>query len=611
MGLSSSHASKITSPRWPWVLALVLGGLFWVLPVLVFLNLGHGLDLADTGHYYNSLSRFEEIRAAPTQYFLLWHLLPTGEAILSNRLWVFGLFGLAGLVFAFGVARYFRLDFRKSPVNLALFLAVWASVYLYYFWWLPDPSYNAVAVMLLYGLSGLVLWMSAIVRQDWGGRTLYILAVLAGVLLAALAISRATTAILFLGMAAGVYGWNSKTGTARAVLTRRNLYTLGFGLAGGLLLLLVLHVFVEPLSVTIARQMAGLEMLALRGRHTDVSASLLRLLADAKTAGLIYWPWMFAVIAGAVFAALGPVSRLARGLLLILSGLGLVGLAGRFALFFRGGKLPRDVDISAWLLWLGLTLFAVALLRSVLGTRNQSRFRERAGVIMLFVLPYIFAFGTGNLWMKQSLFAGGFLLTGCLVLLVSLHRDLPKLWAGAALGALLLVPCSVWVLAQNRPYRLPKPLSGQTVTVSLRGGAGGHVSVDQATADYLNAFGRFYDRFGPEDDRAVLIDLSGMSPFLSYHLNTGLMGVPWLIATENNSQKTFEYLLSKMDRQRLKSAWIIDAPENRRHLDAQALREIGLDFPQGYEKVLSARPPLFKKNVVLYRPKSGYGGPDE
>ncbi len=583
-----------------WFLALLIGALFWVLPLLVFVNLGRGLDIADTGHYYNTLSRFSEIRSMSSQYYVLWNMLPIGEGVLENRLWVFGLFWLAGGVFSFGVIRFFGLDYRKSPANLAAFLAIWASVYLYYFWWLPDPSYNAMAVILLYALSGLVLWLCAIARTGIAGKFFYGLALLTGFLLAGLVLSRATSAVLFFGLAVGFY-----LSQAKSAWSGMTLKLAGFGLLGGVLFLLLTHFAVEPLSVIWDRQMAGLEMRQIRGRHTDVFGAISRFLRDIGVESRAYLPWIFASIAGAVFAGLKYVqSKSVRQVLFVMSAIGFLGMAVKFGTHYRDGQYPRDVEVSGYLLVLALVLLATLLLRHVFG--GDKTVRGRIAILILLVMPYIFAFGTGNLWLKQSLFSGGFLVAVCVLSLIFLRKSLPIYWHMSVLAALLCVPYSVYQLAQNKPYRLPAPLSAQTTQISIRGGAGGTLKVDAVTAKYLNQMGQFYDQFGADGERAYLIDLSGMSPFLAYHLDAKLMSVPWLIATEKTSQNTFAFILARMDANALKSAWIIDAPEHKRHLDGAALRAIGIDFPDGYELVLKARPPRSQKDVLLYRPKPGY-----
>ncbi len=611
MGQFAQHVLSEKKPAArQWAVAVGLAAVFWVLPLMVLWHLGRGLDIADTGHYYNSLSRFSEIRASSTQYFLLWYLLPTGQGVWANRLWVFGLFWLAGGVFSFGTLRYFRLDFRKSPTALAAFLIIWAGLYLYYFWWLPDPSYNAVAIILLAALSGLVLWMSALVRAGTVGRTLTVLAALAGFLLAGLGMSRATSAALFFVLASGFFLLHCK-----AVFTMPILKLVGFGLLGGVCLLLLIQLFVEPLVVTLQRQMMGLEMRALRGRHHSLTGSVVRLLKDIWHLGVVYLPWLFAAVFGAVLAESRLIrSTLAKHVLIGLSALAFVGFAVRFCLHFAQGAFAKDVEISTYLFLWALSLFALFV---VYGFSRPGQKQTHEGVkdwiavCFLLAMPFVFAFGTGNLWIKQSLFAGGFWIAAGIVMLLQLHKTMPKLFTGAAFIALVPVPFAVWILASHKPYRLPEPLSGQTQRISLRGGAGGHLRVDGPTAAYLNAFAPFYQDFGPAGDRDILIDLSGMSPFLTYQLNAQTLKVPWLMATEKNSQATFKVILSRINPEKIKSAWILDAPDNRRHLDVQALRALGLNFPQDYALVLTARPPLSRHNVLLYRPKAGKSGPDE
>ncbi|MCF6275207.1 MAG: hypothetical protein L3J05_05530 [Robiginitomaculum sp.] len=600
MGNSLQHRPMRDGSRlWQWGLALCGGIVFWLLPLMVFLNLGHGLDIADTGHYYNTLSQFSEIRSMSSQYFLLWDMLPVGEGILENRLWVFGLFWLAGGLFSFGLIRFFGLDYRKSPVNLAGFLAIWASVYAYYFWWVPDPSYNAMAVILLYALTGLVLWLSAIARTGTASKFFYGLAVLSGFLLAGFVMTRATSALLFFGLAIGFYLMQAKTAWSDITLK-----LAGFGLCGGILFLMFAHYSVEPLSVTWDRQISGLEMRQIRGRHIDVFGSISRFLGDIVSNIRTYLPWIFASLAGAVFADLRYIkSKAIRQILYAMSAFGFIGMAVKLGTHFSGGKLPRNVEVSSYLLLLTLALLAILLLRRLFSAHQTERKNWVVALLVLLAMPYIYAFGTGNLWMKQSLFAGGFLMTVCVLTLVFMRKSLPAYWHISVLAALLLVPYGVYQLAQNKPYRLPAPLSAQTTEISIRGGKGGTLKVDAATAKYLNQMGQFYDQFGSVDDRAYLIDLSGMSPFLSYHLDAKLMSVPWLIATEKNSQATFEFILARMDAEALKSAWIIDAPENKRHLDGSALRAFGINFPDDYELVLTARPPVSKKDIHLYRPK--------
>lgn len=602
MNVSSQHPDTTATPKWHWLIAAFMAVLFWRLPLKIFMNLDRGLDLADTGHYYNTLSQFPDIESLSSQYFLFWQMLPIGEGVYENRVWVFGLFLLAGGIFSFGLTRFLNFDYRKRPEYLLVFLGAWASVFSYYFWWLPDPSYNAVAVILLYALAGLVMWITAMTRTGSVGRIFYALAVLAGFLLMALALTRATSSLVFLGLAFGFYGIQ-----AGSIFTRRTLLLAFYGVLGGALFLLLVQVFIEPLTMTFDRQMGGLEMRQIRGRQSRAFAALPRFACDAKAAILSYWPWLLAGVTGAVFSQSKYVhSKFIKHVLLLMSCAGFVGMAVEFALHFMDGKYAKDVEISSYLLALTWSLFVVVIITQIRINKPNPAVPKGWFLVLclLMVLPFCFAFGTGNLWMKQSLLAGGFAVSACLVALVSLRKSLPIYWLAGCLLAVLLVPYGIFVLAQNKPYRLPEPLSKQTMPVSIRGGEGGTVFVDADTAKFLNDFAPFYDQIGVDGKRSHLIDMSGMSPFLHYHLDAKIMTVPWLIATEKNSQATFEFILARMGVDEIRDAWVITAPDNKHHLDGAALRAIGLNFPDDYELILTSRPPLSKKDIHLYRPKA-------
>ena len=322
---------------------------------------------------------------------------------------------------------------------------------------------------------------------------------------------------------------------------------------------------------------------------------------------VLYWPWLFVGIAAAVFSNLKYIqSKAVKQILLLLSCAGFIGMAAQFSMNFIGGKYAKDVEISTYLLVLALALTAVFLLGKIQGNKIQGN-KERPVIpkgwvsvlVLVMLLPYCFAFGTGNLWIKQSLLAGGFTLTASMVALAALRKSLPVYWHMSCLAALLMVPYAAHVLAQNKPYRLPMPLYEQNTPVSIRGGDGGTLFVDKVTANFLNDFGAFYDQFGAKDNRAHLVDMSGMAPFLHYHLDAKVMTVPWLIATEKSSQATFEFILARMNADELRSAWIITAPDNRRHLEVAALRDIGLNFPDDYELVLTTAPTAYKKRYTF------------
>lgn len=598
MGNSLQHSNgQPNTARLRWLLAIVASALFWLLPLLVFLNLGRGLDLADTGHYYNTLSQFPDIQSLSTQYFLFWDMLPVGEGIYENRLWVFGLFFVAGGVFSLGVARFLRLSSRTNPTDFMAVAIMWASVYLYYFWWLPDPSYNAVAVILLYALAGLVMGLTTLEQ----GRKLTVWSLVTGFILAAFTLTRPSSAIVFIGLAAVFYTW-----FARPIFSKRTLVVLGAGLVGGLLFMLLAHMLVEPFNATLERQLGGLEMRQVRARNKNPVLAITRFISDTGKGFALYWPSVVAMVGGAVLAALtyAKTGR-SRSIFTLVSVAGFIGMAVKFSRTFKGAGIPRDTEISTYLLVLVLSLLMISIVRTrLLETEDKRSWLGAA--LWLLVLPYCYVFGTGNLWMKQSLFAGGFLVSAGIVMLIASRKQFP-FWKVCGLAALLMVPFGVYTTAQNKPYRLPEPLAEQTTPVSIRGGAGGMLKVDKATANFLNDFGAFYDQLGPADNRAHLIDMSGMSPFLHYHLGAKVMTVPWLIATEKNSQATFEFILARMDADELRTAWVITAPDNKRHLDGAALRAIGLNFPDDYELVLTTRPPLSKKDIHLYRPKLSKG----
>src|SRR5260370_14436947 len=171
---------------------------------------------------------------------------------------------------------------------------------------------------------------------------------------------------------------------------------------------------------------------------------------------------------------------------------------------------------------------AVALSALMSPKRNFASLSRNsiALAVFLIVLPYAYAFGTGNNYWEQGARAGLFWLLGFLVITIDLtakhaawHSLIP------ITGAALLVPTTVLLVAMANPYRQVHALRLQKTEVQI-GRANSTLLLDADGATYVRDLRQILADNGFQAGDPML-DLSGVSPGSIYLIGRHPPGTPW------------------------------------------------------------------------------------
>jgi len=230
--------------------------------------------------------------------------------------------------------------------------------------------------------------------------------------------------------------------------------------------------------------------------------------------------------------------------------------------------------------------FAVALL-ALLSPQRSCRALSRKGValaVFFIVLPYVYAFGTGNNYWEQGGRAGLFWLLGGLVISIEL-AERNSAWRSLVpvAAAALLVPTGVLWAAMEHPYRQTQPLRLQATPAEIDHG-NSRLFLTAEAAAYIRDLRKIAAENGFRAGDPVL-DLSGVSPGAVYALGARAPGAAWLLAGYPGSNEFFTTALDQAGCEAVAASWILTEPGSPDTLSFDLLRRYGIDVARDYREV--------------------------
>jgi hypothetical protein len=517
-----------------------------------------GFEVTDEAFYLLHLQHWRKTEAAVGFYGLYfeWLLRGVGGDVAYVRIagWVVL---VASAAYATGeVLGYCSRDVVATRWPFQLAGAAFSLSYYSYLSTLRVPSYN-LAVLVFALLATAVLLRAHRLPEDETGWSRAALPVTYGAAVTACAISKPTAGLLLaplhlMFLLASGRGWRL-AGSWRF---------LGWSLLGAVLSLAGLQL-ANPGWPTVVS--SGLHMLAAYGSHGDGVGSLARLLV---------WQVRQLLVAGAPAAAvLGLVylclTVLARQLRVHRLGAAELLAIGAVVWFVLGIS-----DREAW--WLVAVVAVGAMLLQMskevdpaVGTSVEPPVRLLPCLGMLMCTPFALSFGTNNSIATHAsinaVFAG-------MALLVCLHGLYRRGCLGGPAVAVALALLSVpGVFPQWRSsvdagatFRLASPLAAQVHRVKV--GLGGHeLLVDETTRTTLDSLLSTAHAAGWKPGEAML-DLTGDGPGWVYALGATPFGVPWLLGGYPGSSLAARQLVTRIDADRLREAWLLTSEDNPRRI---------------------------------------------
>jgi len=227
-------------------------------------------------------------------------------------------------------------------------------------------------------------------------------------------------------------------------------------------------------------------------------------------------------------------------------------------------------------------------------------FRMLALILLLIVLTFAYAFGTGNDIFQQMSGSTVFISAGMFYLGVWLSNE--RFYRLVPSFITLMMMLTVLSLIQNAyksPYRLIGSISEQREPIVLMSSTG-LLYVDINTASYVNnmqnnALAAGWKRGMP------LIDLTGATPGAVLILDGRIIGQPWLLGGYPGSDQYAKKALNSVSRDILEKAWVLTGPSG---LNSNVLNDLGFDFPSRYEQVMVLITGHRNDRQILWRPIS-------
>lgn len=509
----------LTAASW----GLVLSSLIGIGYILIFA--GRGLDFSDEGMYLNAISHPFLYGTGVTQYGYFYYplyLLLDGD-ITALRQSNLAINALLGAALCYLLARRDRLVFAAIGALLAqLPLQMW----------LATPNYNSLALQGLL-IAGIAIVLIAMRPTPWAWVLLGLGGFLAFMAKPPTAVALAGIALLFL------------------VLSRRAHWR-------GILLSSVTAMF---LLATAAFLIDG-SLFAFINRITDAMQEG-ALLQSGHTIRHLFYPHRLplsaveALLVGGLFVAAAGVTLLARWNQLL--GTVLFAAACLIAAMRIVGIVPSPVSPSAFLslgipaaLAGGILIIIIVDWRRALGPLVLS--------LILALLPFCYAFGTGNNFWATSGAAGVFWFAAATVLVC--HK--PVLLLPSAAVAFAAAVNLIFLSAEN-PYRQTQSLRQQTTVFEPLG-----LRLPTDFADYLTGLTNMARDSGFAPGQPI-VDLTGHYPGAAYALGGSPLGSPWLIGGYGGSTDLARHLIGKVPCADLARAWVLIEPEGPRAISMAAL----------------------------------------
>lgn len=138
--------------------------------------------------------------------------------------------------------------------------------------------------------------------------------------------------------------------------------------------------------------------------------------------------------------------------------------------------------------------------------------------------------------------------------------------------------------ASHYPYRQITDIKGQNLPVKFLNQEF-TLKVDKKTKKYIEDL-KSIALNNNLNQSTYLIDLTGGTPGSNVITNTKFFDRPWLMGGYKGSNDfAFNVLNKYKDKEVLRKAWILTAPNGKLKLDEKILNKLGLKFPQNYTNI--------------------------
>lgn len=529
----------------------------------------YGIDLTDESFYINFISKPFNYSVSVSQFGFIYHplyKLVDGDIAglrLSNIFISYALSFTLAFVFITVVFLNSRLGYFERIV-LASSTATGVLIYLQFAGlWLSTPSYNTLAFQaLLLAAIGILLSQRAIL---WISLIGWLLLGIGG----ALTFLAKPTSAIALMVIVGIYLFFVKNrhsfGAVFAILLAACVVTIFAVLVDG------------SIGAFIERLQGGVEAARVLGGGHDLM-DMFRL--NAFSLGAKGWILLIIMTLSVLSASI-----LSRESNVIVRNVGFC-ISLVFAILSVMVLTDRWIYVLPAGSYYGLLLlsipFAAMLLAGIYNQKNGLRnvdYGSRYGALVFALLPFVYAFGTNNnYWVLASQASIFWVFSGVFFLKNMQRKELLATLLTMCL-ALQFIISVVLQVGANHPYRQPQALRNQTFEIALDGNS------KLLVAD---SFGKYLEYVRATADAAAfkpgtpLIDLSGVSPGISYFLHANSVGQAWVIGGYPGSNRLAIEMQKRVTCKDLADAWLLVEPNGVTQISTEILKEFGANWPEDY-----------------------------
>jgi hypothetical protein len=537
----------------------------------VMLRCRSGFDFTDEGFYLNWISNPWNYHFSASQFGFVYHplyRLVGGDIVLLRQANVLIIFALGwALCFALLRSVFVQCGSVSTSARAGMIgaaLVAGAGSLSFFDLWLPTPGYNSLAFQsLMLAATGVLLAGRELSKLSFAGWTLV------GIGGGFSFLAKPTSAAM-LGCVVAFY---------LAAAGKIRLRGLSISIAVAILFLVVSALAIDGSLLGFVRRIVdGVDM----GNRLLPRHSLIDMLRWDEITLSKEQKSNFINLLFVAFTTVG-LGFLANGLARFAGALIIFAISTACIATFAGFLSPEISYEPFQPVQFFAVSFGTALAAMMFRVRTYQRLSRNSLALIVFfaVLPYAFAFGTGQNYWAAAARAGFFWFLAGFVICVGFaaaNAAWHKLLPAASLA--LVVSTGVLYSAMENPYRQTQPLRLQLSAVDITPGKS-RLFLPEETAAYIRELHQLSAANGFRVGDPAL-DLTGVSPGSLYAMGARPVGAAWTLGGYPGSSDFLTAALGGETCEAIAASWILTEPGAADSFSPEILRPFGIDISTDY-----------------------------
>jgi hypothetical protein len=570
----------------------VAWSMFAALLFFILVRLDAGVDITDTAFYLISVARHAQIIAQVTLFGALWDGISPFSSIYWNRILALALIVVSSSYLAWAATKYVT---SSQPAHRFLFVSPLcaATALAFYNFWLPDPSYDLMNLILVSTVLGSFFQLIDLFgkAKTPSARSVLLPMVILGAAGLSLALVKVTTAALIAPLVIICLLWTARRVTEAKVWIASIAGAL-LGMALTVLLLISVGLYPAKAIDVLIEGYYVAQMIT--DPHFNILGSLRIHAGDIRSVieGNPYLLVSF-ILLGVLSTVVAPWRTTMFTVLPWIRGAQAATLIVVIVILSFDRASPQ-VRLSM----LGL-LAQMMVICSIAASDVKADIRRRA-LSVVAVAAYgqmAYCFGTNSPWSNLLSLATLLALIPAAVFYGTLARS-KVIYALALVGGSALITATS---IERSPYRLNSTFSALTESVEI-GPNSEPFKVSPALARFYRNLQDVRGKYFGHGDVPVLLDMTGRAPMAAYQLGARIPGTAWTLAGYSGSSDFFRYFVSRLSDADRRAAWLLVPDGTHPGIPLSLLPQLGIDFPGHYVPVTEIPIPFIDGHAILYRP---------